>query len=323
VMATFILTRPTIYDLPSGLSLEDYKSQIPDAALRRHLSWGMDFDSRALSLAKIEDHWEPEVKAQHHANQESTKRELIAQFGEQTIDTKTKNFLDIGTKPMSVVAYHSNFFEQVRSAFVMWQYYPALVGACGLGERILNHLVIDMRPFFTATPQYKLVYRKNSFDNWDLPVDILEDLDIMLPEVVTEFRSLKILRHRSIHFNVSTYSTLRDDALAAIIHIRTIIEKQFGSFGIRPWFITGTRGHIFIRKSFEFHPFVMKYFIPNCLFVGCLFGMSFNQSSGFEVFDVPDYGEGSYTDEEFVRFFNERDSKQVLTEPPTFERTFL
>lgn len=319
-MATFTLTRPTIYQVPSnGLSLEDYKAQIPDAGRRRHLSWGMDFDTRAVTLGMtIEEHWEPQVKEMHQANKEQTKRHLATVFGEQALDAKVENFLAIDTKPMSVLSYHNEFFDQVRNAFVMGQYYPALVGACALGERILNHMILDMRPFFTATPEYKKVYRKASFDDWAVPIDTLETWDILLPKAASEFRLLKQLRHRSIHFNVSTYSTLRDDALAAILHMRTIIEEQFGSFAVRPWFIPGTLGQVFIRKAFETHPFVQTYFIPHCPFVGPLFGMGFGEG-GWNVFDVPDYGDGEWTDEEFAQQYNDRDPADVMTEAPTFE----
>jgi len=303
-----------------GLTLEEYKARIPDAGLRRHLSWGMDFDARATTLGMtIEDHWEPEVKELHQRNQEQTRSNLARQFGEHALDAKIANFLAIDTKPMSVLSYHNEFFEQVRNAFVMGQYYPALVGACALGERILNHLILDMRDHFKATPEYRNVYRKDSFDNWDLPIDTLEAWNILLPEAVTEFRTLKQLRHRSIHFNVSTYSTLRDDALAAILHMRTIIEQQFGSFAVRPWFIPGTKGHVFIRKAFETHPFVQAYFIPKCPFVGPLFGMGHSEGGGWEIFDVPDYGDGECSDHEFAKLFNERAPEEVMTEAPAFE----
>ncbi len=280
----------------------------------------MDFDSRAISLGEIEDHWEPAVKALHLANQEQTTRGIVAQFGERAIDAKIENFIAIGIKPMSVLSYHNEFFEQIRSAFVMGQYYPALVGACALGERILNHLILDMRPYFKATPEYRRVHRKDSFDNWDLPINTLDAWGILLPEAINEFRALKLLRHRSIHFNLITYVTLRDDALAAILHMRTIIEQQFSSFAIRPWFIPGTLGHVFIRKSFETNPFVMKYFIPRCPFVGPMFGMAQGRNGEWDTFDVPDYGDGACTDEEFARRYNERDPTQVITERPTIKR---
>jgi hypothetical protein len=190
-----------------------------------------------------------------------------------------------------------------------------LVGACALGERILNHLILDMRPSFRHTPEFKHVYRKDSFDNWDIPIDTLEAWDILLPEAVSEFKLLRSLRHRSIHFNVDTYGTLREDALAAILHMRTIIEQQFGSFALRPWFIAGTKGHVFIKKEYETDPFVVKYFIPRCPFVGPLFGMDFGEN-GWTIFDVPDYGDGAWSDEEYAQQYNERDPMKVAKGPP-------
>lgn len=321
-MRSFIVTRPTIADAPQGETIEQWKSHIPDAALRRHLSCCMDFDFRAGSLEPIPDHWDEQVKALHRASQASTIEGLVHQFGKSTIESKIENFKAIGTKPMSVLSYHNAFFEQVRNAYVMGQYYPALVGSCALGERILNHLILDMRTFFTATPEYKRVHGKSSFDNWDTPIDILEAWGILLPPATSEFRALKTLRHRSIHFNAGTYSTLKEDSLASILHMRTIIEQQFSSFADRPWFIRGTLGQAFIRKSFENHPFVKTYFVPLCPFVGPLFGMGVGENGAWEVYDVPDYGDGTCTDEEFAALYNERDPETVLKERPTIQRVY-
>lgn len=318
-MAVFILKRRTIYQIPKNLTLGEAKAQIPDSGRRRHLCFGFDFDSRSLSLRTMANGgWVPLCKERWTSEQEEIKRRLESEFGEHSIDAKIKNFVAIDTKPMSVLAYHNDFFEQVRNAFVMGQYYPALVGACALGERILNHLVLDLRGFFSNTPEYKSVSRKDSFANWDVPINALEAWGMLLPTAVSEFRKLKLLRHRSVHFNVSTYQTLRADALSAILHMRAIIEAQFGTFGRQPWFISGTKGHAFIRKDYEYHPFVVTYFVPRFSFVGPLFGMRFD-GNVWDVMDVPDYGDGAWTDEEFARQYNERDSSMVLQEPPHME----
>jgi|GEM_PF-1253408 hypothetical protein len=34
---------------------------------------------------------------------------------------------------------------------------------------------------------------------------------------------------------------LRGEALAGVIHMRTIIEQQVGNFAVQPWFISGTK----------------------------------------------------------------------------------
>ncbi|PTQ12091.1 hypothetical protein CLG96_05855 [Sphingomonas oleivorans] len=315
-MKTFRTNRPTIYDIPQTLPPSDYTARIPDAGRRRRLSFSWDFDTRAVTLGmKIEDDWEPHIKEMWQGNKDQISKGLAIKFGVHALDRKVENFVAIDTKPMSILAYHNELYPQVRDAYVMGQYYPALVGACALGERILNHLILDMRSFFTASPEYKQVYRKDSFDNWDVPINALEAWGILLPGAVAEFRELKLLRHRSLHFNVSTYDTLKEDALAAILHMRTIIDQQFGTFGLRPWFIEGTRGQIFIRKAYEEHPFIKTYFVPHCALVGPLFGMG-RIDGGMTIFDVPDYGDGDWTDEEFATMFNDRDPDDVVTEPP-------
>ena len=296
-------------------TIDEQKARLPDAGRRRHLSWGMDFDTRATTLGmEIQDDWEPEVKRLHTENKVNARAGIVREFGEHALDAKIENFLAIDTKPFSVLAHHNLLFHQVRQSFVIGSYYPALVGACALGERILNHLVIDLRDFYRATPEYRRVHSKSSFDDWRVPIDTLEAWGVLLPAAAAEFRALMPLRHRSIHFNVSTYATLRDDALEAVLHMRTIIEQQFGAFALRPWFIERTLGHVFIRKSYETHPFVRTYFLPRCPFVGPLFGMR-HGASGWEFFDFADYGPGEWSDEEFAVRYNERDPAAVVTPP--------
>jgi hypothetical protein len=300
------------HQVPVLDDIEEYKSKLSDAGRRRHLSWGMDFDTRAIILEQeIGEHSSDEVKSQHLQNRESVRTRLIAEFGELAADAKLENFVAIGTKPFSVLAFHNALFHQVRQAYVVGAYYPALVGACALGERMLNHMVIDLRKHFVGTPEYKRVIRKQSFADWGFAIDVLESWNVLLPEAVTQFRSLMIIRHRSIHFNTSTYQTLKQDALSAILHLRTIIEQQFGSFAVRPWFIPGTVGHVFIRKDYEENPFVRTYFLPNCPFVGPLFAMR-PGPSGWTFYDLLDYGRESLTDDEFAYAYNHRDPASVV-----------
>ena len=200
-------------------------------------------------------------------------------------------------------------FEEVRRAFIIGSYYPALVGACALGERILNHLLLDLRDSYRHTPEYKRVWRKDSFDNWAITIDTLEAWNVLLPKATAEFRALMTLRHRSVHFNVSTYATLKDDALAAVLHLREIIDQQFTAFGLRPWFIEGTRGFIFIKREWEENPFIRSFYLPTCPFIGPYFAISF--AGGLRYHDHIDYGDGDWSDEEFVSAFEARSSDQV------------
>ncbi len=278
--------------------------------------WIRDFDTRSFVLeTKIEDHWDVNTKASWVVNKAKMRAALKLEFGENDFEVKIQNFVDIGTKPFSIIAYHNDFFAQARNAFVIGCYYASLTAACALGERILNHLIIDLRDDFKHTPQYKQIYRKSSFDNWDAAIGVLKAWKVLLPDVSEEFKKLQALRHRSIHFNQETYVNLRRDALAALHHIRCIIEQQFGWFCKQPWYIEGTQGHQFIKRSFESNPFVRRYFLPQCPLVGPLFAINFDANHNAQFIDREDYGSGVWTDEEFKELFNIRKPDDVVKAP--------
>ena len=130
----------------------------------------------------------------------------------------------------SIIAFHNNFFGQIRRAFIIGSYYPALTAVCSLGERVLNHIIINVRDFYKFTKEYKRVHRKQSFDNRDLLIDTLESREILLPNVVNKFRDLKTFRNNSIHFKKYIDSNDRECALEAILCFQEIIKHQFSAF---------------------------------------------------------------------------------------------
>lgn len=132
--------------------------------MKRYRILSFDFDTRVRTLDPIPEEWEERVKALHRQNRERTIAGLKLEFGSLRFEEKLQNFIDIGAKPFSVLAFHNRFYAQARSAFVQCQYYPALTGVCALGERVLNHLVLGLRDHYKASASYKRVYRKGSFD---------------------------------------------------------------------------------------------------------------------------------------------------------------
>lgn len=233
----------------------------------RVLIW--DFDSRATTLkVEINENWDEEVKKQHFYNKLNTEKRLLNQFGSLGAELKILNFVDLGRKPISIVAFHNHFFEQIRIAFVMGSYYPSLTGACALGERILNHLVLLLREDYKNTPEYKKIYRKDSFDDWNLAISTLKSWNILLPKAVENFLLLKDKRNASIHFKPEIDNNSRQLALESIICLQNIISEQFSGFGIQPWFITGIPGEIYIKKEWESKPFIRKVYLDNCALVG-------------------------------------------------------
>src|SRR6185437_16568300 len=159
-------SRMTIDQVDQSLPLDQWKPRLADYGRRRHLSYTLDFDTRLHTLEDPGEGWDEAAKAMHLTNREQTRQSLAAEFGADQLDAKIQNFVAIGSKPFSVLAYHNPLFDEARRAFVIGAYYPALVGACALGERILNHLILDLRAHYGHTPEYKKVYRKDSFDDW-------------------------------------------------------------------------------------------------------------------------------------------------------------
>jgi hypothetical protein len=266
--------------------------------MKRYRVLSFDFDLRVHSLTQeIQDHWEDRVKELHKENRDKTERGLVCEFGELAAEAKRQNFIDLGPKPFSILAYHNRFLEQIRVAFVMGAYYPALTGACALGERILNYLILSLRDDFKATPQYKRIYNKDSFDNWDLAIDTLEAWEVPLPEVVKEYRVLRDLRNNAIHFRPEVDRNDRSLALDAIKSLGTIVSTQFCAFGPQPWFITDVPGEIYIKKDWESRPFIRKVYLPNCVALGPKHKVE--SVMPWRIRDEEDYGNRDVSDEEF------------------------
>ena len=264
----------------------------------RVLIW--DFDIRVRTLADpIENEWEEWVKKQCLENRSRIEQGLLAQYGEERSEEKKKNFIDLGVKPFSIVAFHNQFFEQVRTSFIMEAYYPALVGVCTLGERILNHLILILRDYYRSTPEYKKVWSKESFDDWSLAIDTLWSWDVILPGVKDGFIELMKMRHKAIHFRPETDQNARELALSAIKCLQKIIGEQFSGVGPQPWFITDIPGEIYIKLKWENNPFIMKVYLSSCVKVGP--NNIIKSLCPLNVNDQFEYEETVVSDDEFVR----------------------
>jgi hypothetical protein len=267
--------------------------------VKRYRVLSFDFDSRAAMLAmEIGDDWDENVKDGHLQSKEAIRAGLVHEFGEFAAADKLKNFVELGPKPWSVIAFHNAFAHQARAAFVVGAYYPAVTAACALGERILNHLVLLLREDFRSTREYKLVYRKDSFDNWFLPIRTLEKWEVLLPDAAEAFRALAVLRNRVLHFDPATDHNDRELALDAIRLLDRVVDTQFGFFGTQPWFIPGIGGASYIRKAAEGQPFVSRIYLPNSHLVGPCHTIEFVDSRVL-VHDLEEYPVREISDEEF------------------------
>ncbi len=268
--------------------------------MKRYRVLAYDFDTRAVMLeTEIKDDWEENNRQLWLRNRRSIRDGLVFEFGPKEHERKIEDFVALGANPMSLISFHNVFLRQCRSAFVYGSYYPALVSACTLGERILNRLVIHLRRYYKSTVEYKTIYRKESFDNWEVAIATLVSWEVLLPEPANLFRKLAAIRHHSIHFNPETDTTARDSALEAITTLQKIVEKQFSAFGLQPWYIKGTKGAMYVARKHESTPFVKEVVLPNCVLVGPQHRLEHGHK-GWTVHDDHPYPEKEISDEEFV-----------------------
>jgi hypothetical protein len=282
--------------------------------MRRYRTIPGDFDARAIDMDDpVPDSWEEDVRALHLQNIAKREAELVAEYGTRDSNRKRADFIAIGVKPFSVLGYHNSFFTQARHAFVQGAYYPALLSACALGERTLNHLILDLRGDYAHSPAYEAVADDKSFSSWKLMISTLEAWNVLDQEVADLFRRLARLRHRAVHFNPATYANVRHDALEAITALRDIIDKQFGAFGRQRWYIEGTLGACFIKRAFENDPFVKRFIASSAVYVGPLHGVRLIESGVWQFVDWPPevYGDAQINDEQYRELFNKRDPSAV------------
>lgn len=266
--------------------------------MKRYRILSFDFDTRAHILEPVQEDWDEAAKAQYSEIQNRVIAGLKLQFGERNIQSKVENFIELGNKPFSVAAFHNKFLEQIRNSYVIGSYYPALTGACALGERILNHLMILLREYHKSSPEYKKVYKKDSFDYWPQAIDALESWRELLPDAALKFRDLNEKRNRAIHFNPETDRDDKSLAIEAIHLLQEIVSTQFSAFGNQPWYFC-VPGENYIKKEWEERPFVKCVLIPNALLVGPKHRV---ESIGPKLMinDQFDYEEKCISDDDFI-----------------------
>lgn len=276
--------------------------------MKRYRTTSFSFDSRPNALnMEIIDSWEDSVKSSWNDNKEKIRDGLKKEFGIIDYEQKEKNFIDMGASYPSIIFFHNKFLQQIRNSFVIGSYYPAFTGVTTLTERILNHLIFTLMNDFKLTSEFKEVYNKDSFTDWDMMLRVLTSWNVLLPDTKDYIQKLKKLRHQyAAHFNIETDTKDRELGLEAIKLFQEFIKIQFGAFGKQPWFIEGTKGAFFIKKEFETNPFVKRIYLPNCLLVGPRYEFV-NSPKGIQLKDE-NYENKEITDAEFKELFEKKSS---------------
>lgn len=263
------------------------------------------FDTRPYVLTiETEGFGEPE-RGLWEATKARIRQELVSAFGQDQAERKEHDFVELGPAPFSVVGYHNRLLGQCRLAFIAGAYYPALLGVCGLGERLLNHLVLDLRGSFTGHPATKQVALRDSIQNWKRATETLQAWDVVSEQVVELFRQLEGARQAAVHYRPVPETVWRDRALSAIRLFEEIVRHQFETSGADvPWLFEAN-GAVLIRRVWEERPFVRNFYLPNCALVSPRHELTW-ETDHFTAYEDPADGSAtSLSDEEYAHEYEQ------------------
>jgi hypothetical protein len=271
---------------------------------RRYRPIQVTYDTRNIVLdLEIEEEWDSRTKALWEENKEMVQAGLLAELGSTDSDAKLDNYRAMGPAPWSVVFEHTVLLKQVRSSFAHGDFYPALVGACALGERLLHQLVLALRgDFVNHAATTKRVRSGRLGNEWSTLIDVLQGWAVFDGETADVYRELEQRRHAAVHFDPSLSAAGRESALAALLALQQIVERVFEPHGGPPRYITGTPGISYLTLAAEQEPLIRRIFLPNCALVSPANRLEADDSApgGWCIYDDPDYPCDPLTDEQFA-----------------------
>jgi hypothetical protein len=280
------------------------RNREPSDGCRRYLPIVVTFDTRNLVLdLDIQDDWDEQVKASWKVNKAQVREELRAEFGTVDAEAKLDNYRAMGPAPWSIVFEHSLLLRQVRNAFAHGDFYPALVGASALGERLLHQVVHALRgDYINHLATTKAVKSGKLKNEWGSLIDVLHGWSVLDDETADAYRDLENRRHGAVHFDPRPEAVGREAALAALLDLQQIVERVFAPHGGPPRYIGGISGNSYLSLEAEHEPIVRRIFIPNCALVSPAHRMEPDESfpGGWRVYDDDDRDCAELSDKEFA-----------------------
>jgi hypothetical protein len=227
------------------------------------------------------------------------KSEIALQYGLLDIENKTKRYLEYEPPNMCIIIEYLNILHSISDSYVLGSFYPTLTGACSLGERIFNIIILKLRDYYKAHPLYKHVHSKDSINDWEKAINILVEWKIIDKELEIDYRKLAKLRNESIHFG--NIKDIQDSSLNALKIVMLITDKLFG---LKNDLYFWCPGEIYVKKEKEPEPFVREFILPNCVLLGYKHSTvetKDNPKYSFRYQDRYDYESCQVSDEEYRR----------------------
>ena len=287
----------------------------PADGCRRYRPIQVTFDTRNVVLdLEIEEEWDAEIKSMWEEIKAQVHVDLLAEFGPSNAEAKLDNYRAMGPAPWSVVFKHTALLRQVRSSFAHGDFYPALVGACALGERLLHELILALRDHFVNHAATTRRIRAGKPGNeWGTLITVLQGWGILDEQVAATYRELERRRHAAVHFDPELKATGRDAALVALLALQQIVENVFEPHGGPPRYIANTGGTSYISLAAEQEPLIQRIFLPNCALVSPAHRLEADESvpGEWRVYDDPNYPGDQITDQQFAERLGEGSNGNV------------
>jgi hypothetical protein len=207
--------------------------------------------------------------------------------------------LDITPPSLCVPIVYHQPLREVESAYIHGDPFPALTSACCLGERILNHIILTIRDDFRASPRYKEVYKKTSFQDWNFVIDVLTEWGILTGELSAKFRNLLDLRNPAVHFG-----SLEDSMTKAKIAVQLVYDTTDKLFGLSAEHFFVVSGEVYVAQEKETSSLVRNFILPYCNKVGYKHSVE-GTPEGLKISDNNQYEDAEISDKEFTRLREE------------------
>jgi len=213
---------------------------------------------------------------------EDIKALLISRYGDHDFDAKFARYMELEKPAISIIVEHTDLLEDICNSYVQGNLYPALTGACCLGERIFNDIIFKAMDNFKLSDHYKYVYGKESIINWKKAIELLSDWKIIDNETSRKYKELYKLRTESVHYQIKEQD-LAEMALKGINAVNFIINRFFGIGSHRKDVLIyfEVPGELFIKKEAEQDPVVKAFYIPCSILVRPRFKLESGEQPGY------------------------------------------
>jgi len=246
--------------------LNDWQKQGIEPVLENFICPNLYLMYRVLSMAfdATVNNLKPDIPDK---NKEDIKNQLKDSWGANDFDKKIERFIKLDLAFICFPDEYYHLLKPIISSYACGYFYPAMTSAWALGERILNRLIIKLKDYYKTSKHYKKVYNKQSFDQWDYPIEVLKDWWVISEEVASRFLKLKQYRNDSIHYNEGY--NFEDNAYDAIKTLANIIDLQFNYLNRKDLFwVFDVPGEIWVKTEAIENPFVKEFILPHCSLLG-------------------------------------------------------